>query len=204
MKRYTEVWGDLIELALQGKFDVIGHGCNCFCTMGAGIAPQMAKNFNCNEFQMELTESLKYDDEGNSYVVPTNNKGNINKLGTIDYELQYLWFNHPHAKEGYAIPMHHRSPNQSNTKELYVVNIYSQYHYGKNHKDGVANPLDYEALTIAFRKMNHIFKDKTIGLPMIGAGLAGGDWNRIKKIIQTELKDCDITVVKWNIGKIKN
>ena len=30
--------GDLIKLALQGEFDVIVHGCNCFCTMGAGIA----------------------------------------------------------------------------------------------------------------------------------------------------------------------
>ena len=30
--------GDLIKLAQKGKFDIIAHGCNCFCTMGAGIA----------------------------------------------------------------------------------------------------------------------------------------------------------------------
>ncbi|MDO4785022.1 MAG: macro domain-containing protein [Propionibacteriaceae bacterium] len=30
--------GDLIELALGGEFDVIVHGCNCYCTMGGGIA----------------------------------------------------------------------------------------------------------------------------------------------------------------------
>jgi O-acetyl-ADP-ribose deacetylase (regulator of RNase III) len=30
--------GDLLELALAGNFDVIVHGCNCQCTMGAGIA----------------------------------------------------------------------------------------------------------------------------------------------------------------------
>jgi len=30
--------GDLIQFALAGRFDVIIHGCNCFCTMGAGIA----------------------------------------------------------------------------------------------------------------------------------------------------------------------
>ncbi len=30
--------GDLIKLALDGRFDVIIHGCNCYCTMGAGIA----------------------------------------------------------------------------------------------------------------------------------------------------------------------
>lgn len=32
------VKGDLIKMALDGEFDVIVHGCNCFCTMGAGIA----------------------------------------------------------------------------------------------------------------------------------------------------------------------
>jgi O-acetyl-ADP-ribose deacetylase (regulator of RNase III) len=37
--------GDLVELALQGHFDVIVHGCNCFCTMGAGIAYTIQKQF---------------------------------------------------------------------------------------------------------------------------------------------------------------
>jgi O-acetyl-ADP-ribose deacetylase (regulator of RNase III) len=45
------------------------------------------------------------------------------------------------------------------------------------------------------RKINHRFKGKHIGLPKIGAGLAGGDWDRIKKIIQSELTDCIVTVV---------
>lgn len=29
---------DLIKDALDFAFDAIGHGCNCFCSMGAGIA----------------------------------------------------------------------------------------------------------------------------------------------------------------------
>ena len=37
--------GDLVKLALDGEFDVIVHGCNCFCTMGAGIARQIAETF---------------------------------------------------------------------------------------------------------------------------------------------------------------
>lgn len=36
------VKGDLLKLALQGQFDAIVHGCNCFNTMGAGIAKQIA------------------------------------------------------------------------------------------------------------------------------------------------------------------
>lgn len=37
--------GDLIQLALAHKFDVIVHGCNCFHTMGAGIAKQLKQTF---------------------------------------------------------------------------------------------------------------------------------------------------------------
>jgi O-acetyl-ADP-ribose deacetylase (regulator of RNase III) len=39
------IYGDLIELAKDGHFDVIVHGCNCICTMGAGIAKQIKKEF---------------------------------------------------------------------------------------------------------------------------------------------------------------
>lgn len=37
--------GDLLHLAQNGHFDVIVHGCNCFCTMGAGIAGQIKRKF---------------------------------------------------------------------------------------------------------------------------------------------------------------
>ena len=40
-----KVKGDLIQLALNGQFDVIIHGCNCFHTMGAGIAKTIASAF---------------------------------------------------------------------------------------------------------------------------------------------------------------
>ena len=37
--------GDLIQLANQGLFDVIGHGCNCFLNMNAGIAKSIRQAF---------------------------------------------------------------------------------------------------------------------------------------------------------------
>jgi len=154
---YNEVDGDLISLAKQRKFQVIVHGCNCFCTMGAGIAPLMAKAFGCDRFPMEAKQ----------------HEGNINKLGTIDakYNQQYKFF---------------------------VINAYTQYGFGKNHANGTTSPIDYEALTLCMRKINMQFKGMHIGLPKIGAGLAGGDWNRIKSIIQNELVNCDVTVVIFN------
>ena len=39
------VSGDLLELAIDNHFDVIIHGCNCFCTMGAGIAASIRSEF---------------------------------------------------------------------------------------------------------------------------------------------------------------
>lgn len=37
--------GDLLALAEEGHFDVVIHGCNCFCTMGSGIAKQMKRKY---------------------------------------------------------------------------------------------------------------------------------------------------------------
>lgn len=166
---YDEIEGDLIQLAKEGKFDVITHGCNCLSNMRAGIAPQMAKAFGVDKFRMESWG-------------PT-----ISKLGCIDYETFVIGKN--------AIWSIEDADNKLNEPELIVVNSYTQFRYGKNHTDGVSKPLDYEALTLCMRKINQEFSGKHIGLPKIGAGLAGGDWNRIKKIIQTELKDMQVSVV---------
>jgi O-acetyl-ADP-ribose deacetylase (regulator of RNase III) len=167
--RYSEVTGDLIALAKEGAFNVIVHGCNCHSTMAAGIAPHMAQAFGCDKFNLEL-------------------KGpSINKLGCIDYETFVI------SKGG--LWNRKLDSNINNDPELTVVNAYTQYRYGKNHIDGVSKPVDYEAITIVMRKLNVEFKGLHIGLPKIGAGLAGGDWERIKKIIQTELIDCKVTIV---------
>jgi O-acetyl-ADP-ribose deacetylase (regulator of RNase III) len=155
-----EIKGDLIKLALEGNFDVIAHGCNCFCTMGAGIAPKMAKTFGCDEFKYERSIY----------------KGDINKLGCIDYE------------EGEI-----KDP-QGLYFSLFVINAYTQYYYGKN-SPGCERPLDYSALELCMRKINHTFAGKHIGLPKIGCGLAGGQWKIVKGIIEKEFSDCEITVV---------
>lgn len=37
--------GNLLDLAEQGHFDIIAHGCNCFCTMKSGIAGEIARRY---------------------------------------------------------------------------------------------------------------------------------------------------------------
>lgn len=173
MNRYNEVDGDLISLARKGMFDVISHGCNCFSTMGAGIAPQMAKAFGCDKFEMETWGRT------------------IEKLGCIDYKTFVLG--------KFVMWSLSDANNKDGDKELTVVNSYTQFSTWSG-KDKPA--LDYEALTLCMRKINYAFKGKHIGLPKIGAGLAGGNWERIKEIIQTELIDCEITVVNFKSDEI--
>ena len=68
-------------------------------------------------------------------------------------------------------------------------NIYSQYAGGRN--------LDVEALTLGLRKIAMMHQGQSIGLPMIGCGIAGGNWNEIKEIIRKELKGMEVTIVKF-------
>jgi len=46
--------GDLVQKAKAGEFDVIVHGCNCFCQMGAGIAKTIKQVFPA-AYQADLT-----------------------------------------------------------------------------------------------------------------------------------------------------
>ena len=41
MNKLIHIKGDLIKLAQAGEFDVIVQGCNCFNTMGSGLAKQI-------------------------------------------------------------------------------------------------------------------------------------------------------------------
>lgn len=170
-KSFTEIEGNLISLAKDSKFDVITHGCNCFCTMGAGIAVEMKKHFDCNNPEVYKLEHKKHI-------------GNVNKLGCIEDHLSntVVW----HKEHLLAHSM------------LVVINSYTQYYYGsRGYQHGrYGIPLDYDALTLCMRKINAKYPNLRIGLPPIGATHGGGDWNKIKGIIETELKDMHVTIVK--------
>jgi O-acetyl-ADP-ribose deacetylase (regulator of RNase III) len=71
-----------------------------------------------------------------------------------------------------------------------VVNAYTQFYPNPDIK-----PLDYDALETVMVTINAHFYDKSICMPRIGAGLAGGDWNRILEILEEVFKNRkDVTV----------
>jgi len=164
------VKGDLIKLALKGEFNIIAHGCNCFCAQKSGLAPQMVKAFQTNETFLEGDVNKAFG----AIDVAKDKIGNINKLGNIDV-------------------LDRKIPYKDGVFTLKVVNAYTQFSMGTDKRH-----LDYEALTLCLRKINQIFPEKTIGLPKIGCGLAGGDWEMVKEIIEDELKDLNIIIVEYD------
>ena len=148
------VHGNLIKMALEGKFDVIIHGCNCFNTFGAGIALQIKRIFP-DAYEADLKTI----------------KGDRSKLGQITF-----------SKITIGV-----------LKPLIVVNGYTQYGYGGN-----APNVDYDAIRSVMRNVKDQFSGLRIGFPAIGAGLGGGDWNIISKIIDDELDNLDYTYVIYS------
>lgn len=79
--------GDLVKLASDGEFDVIAHGCNCFNTMGAGIAKRLAAKFP--EIIDADNKTLHGDPSklGNWSIAHVNN----DKLGILNLYTQYRY-----------------------------------------------------------------------------------------------------------------
>lgn len=75
--------------------------------------------------------------------------------------------------------------------DLFIVNLYTQFNPGANF-DPLAFELGLKKLTMFFSK------ESKIGLPMIGAGIGGGDWEQIKEIIQRVLSEYDVTIVIYD------
>lgn len=79
--------------------------------------------------------------------------------------------------------------SQAETEHGIIINLYSQFHYGF----GAVN-CDIGAIKEGFALLNEEFKGKKVCIPRIGAGLAKGDWSKIKPAIESVTPDLDITL----------
>lgn len=82
-----KVKGDLIKLALNGDFDVIVHGCNCFCAMGKGIALTIKKVFP-EAFQADL-KTIKGDKQKLGHYSSAIVQRNGHQITIINAYTQY-------------------------------------------------------------------------------------------------------------------
>jgi len=67
---------------------------------------------------------------------------------------------------------------------LEIVNAYTQFTYWD-----VNDMLSYEAIYSCMKNIEEIYSNKKIGFPLIGCGLAGGDWEKVVKIIESIFKE---------------
>lgn len=80
--------------------------------------------------------------------------------------------------------------------DLIIFNAITQFNYGTD-----SRKVDYEAVYRAFETINayimgQVGVDRVLNFPMIGCGLAGGNWNIVKTIID-EVVDDSIEKVLW-------
>lgn len=85
----------------------------------------------------------------------------------------------------------------------YVMNAITQEFYRQKEDPEGMVYISYDGLREAMRWINEFVdldgppwehEPYEVAMPLIGAGLAGGDWNIIKAIIEEELKDCQPVV----------
>lgn len=67
--------------------------------------------------------------------------------------------------------------------DITIANMIAQVGIGR--RTNGSSPLSYSALRVCLSKVNDyaVKHNATLHMPKIGAGLAGGDWNQIEKII---------------------
>lgn len=86
--------------------------------------------------------------------------------------------------------------------KLHIYNLYGQYGYGRKMK---GHPhINYSALRSALLLMSkHMDQEgkTSVGLPKLGAGLAGGEWSVIEKIIEETLVDRGFDVVIYVLSE---
>lgn len=161
-----KISGDLIALAKSGYFDIIAHGANCFCTMGAGIAKKISQ-----EFPQAFEADLK------------TKRGDRAKLGQLSFAKITL---------------------EDSGKTLLVANLYTQYFWGRVKPPQETQTHRYTAISQALRELSKIAPpDARIGLPRLGAGLAGGDWEKIEEIIAQRLPSATIVELPQHISKLQ-
>lgn len=75
-------------------------------------------------------------------------------------------------------------------RKIYIVNAYTQYTYGN---DGKCR-FEYDAFEKIMKDLDIKFAHKLIVMPWIGCGLAGGDRNKVKEILDRVIRHSKVCI----------
>ena len=156
--------GDLLQLAVDGEFDAIVHGCNCFNAMGKGIALTIK-----NRFPEAYAADCK------------TTKGDRSKLGNFTFADIF----------------------REDGSHFTIFNAYTQFTYWDRSVPVLFEYDAFQEVLERFRGIDYslptLYGEPRLrwGFPLIGCGLAGGDKERVLKMIEETLADMDVTVVEF-------
>lgn len=85
--------GDLLKAAKNQQFDAMAHCCNCFCTMGSGIAPLLKKAWP------EVYHADLQTKKGDRNKLGTFSKAHLKDLDVLVYNL-YGQYGYSKRNEG--------------------------------------------------------------------------------------------------------
>ena len=140
--------GDIILNTMNGQYDAMMHGCNCFHGEDSGVAAQVWKAFP-DARQASMADHISGD------------FGALGEFSTAYY------------------------------KEIgcTIINAYTQYHGGPS--------FDINAFIHILQQVNEDFSGCKIGIPLIGAGIGGGDWVEIQEALLTHAPSVYWEVIIW-------
>lgn len=108
---------------------------------------------------------------------------------------------HPEVKAAY-LSRHRQKP--WTIGEVQVVKLQNDKHIAnvmtqKNYLPRGVDLFEYDAFRSICKELKQLCVKNSwsLAFPKIGAGLAGGDWSRIYKIMEEELVDIDVCVYVW-------
>lgn len=153
----------------DSKADAILHQVNCQGVMGSGVAKQVKERY-----PTVFHWYKQWCDE---------NKEAAQQLGKSPLlgKIQIVY------KEDF--------PVDDIKDSQVIVNLYAQDRFGR----GTKCYTDYDALRTCLKQVDTAFNGKSVAIPyMMSCGRGGGDWDIVSKIIEEELKDCDVTLYRFS------
>jgi O-acetyl-ADP-ribose deacetylase (regulator of RNase III) len=165
--------GNLLDLAEAGEFDVIVQGCNCFNTMGGGIAREIRERY---PYAAQIDNETK--------------RGDYMKLGTWTESESGDYFDTVTYSKNNKLQF-------DDPKRFTIINAYTQYNMSQG-----TDVFEYTAFALILEKLLHQYGDKSIGFPYIGMGLANGDEQTIIGLLEwfadeVEKKGGSVTLVEF-------
>jgi O-acetyl-ADP-ribose deacetylase (regulator of RNase III) len=175
-----KVAGDANGQPKQPTNLVIVHICNDIGGWGRGFVLALSKRYP----QAEKAYRTWYSQKINPLPFLAEERREPFELGQVQF-----------------VPVQTAQSSEAEGNSMWVGNMIAQ-HGIANGKYGTQPPIRYEALSECLAKVAEFTSGLTnasVHMPRIGAGLAGGDWNRIAEIIEHELVGKGIPVMVYDL-----